>query len=849
MHLIIADMPIVPLFLLKLSVSLGLVWAFYQVVLRRMTFYGLNRWYLLGYTLISFFIPLINIGPMMADRPAGEPVLLQFIPAIGGLAGRVAPVPAIAGGGVSLWTVLLWILAVGAAALLVRFALRWVSLTRLRHRARLIPGLGVKVYQVDGQILPFSFGNSIYINQQLHTEKEWEDIVLHEYVHVRQRHTIDILIAELVCIANWYNPFAWLIRYSIRQNLEFIADQEVLNKGVDRKGYQYHLLKVVGEPQYRLANNFNFSSLRKRIVMMNKMRSARVQLLKLLFLLPLVAVLLVAFRDKGAKLFGSGGTKYVNAAGIAINGPDRRPLEGVVVREQESGLQTTTDAEGYYKLQIPLPGRSVKLHLDYTKPGYDTDTRTYSIPNVMQTIGLLDVAVLRHPDAPHSNLFIAPSMMIITGDPTYEDAKKDLVRVLNENDDLNRYMQLEKEHPEIGLFYMTEDRRKEVVVYMNGTIERYGYPGTPGLDELYKKYGQIDNYMATDHPNGHQVNSGYLARWAAIGEQAQREFHNTNPNARAIIFPGDSRVIGVPVSGKPQVYDMDNDAGKERAEFERLYGKLPSCVPGAGFNSDEMERKAGWPASTAPKDAKDTVPGRGDTLGHPFVEGAVRSLDTASPLYIVDGKKMPAGWGIGAVPSAMIRDVNVIKDKTATAVYGDLGKNGVILVNTKDPGHDWSKGHSTGVGIKTAGTVTLPGTPDRHPLIIIGGREVPYDTLQSINQDSIASIDVLKDFAFLKRPEFVKKYGDKGKDGVLVIHMKNEKKPLCLVDGKELSLDAVKAMDQNEIESINVLKDEAARAIYGEKGKNGVIIVTLKKKSSMIGHRESPDGVLVAASQ
>jgi len=109
-------------------------------------------------------------------------------------------------------------------------------------------------------------------------------------------------VAELMCMLNWYNPFCWLIRWSIRQNLEFIADQQVLGKGVDRKGYQYHLLKVIGEPRYRLANNFNISSLKKRIIMMNKIGSARLHLLKFLFVLPLAGLLLVAFRDKHAGL-------------------------------------------------------------------------------------------------------------------------------------------------------------------------------------------------------------------------------------------------------------------------------------------------------------------------------------------------------------------------------------------------------------------------------------------------------------------------------------------------------------------------------------------------------------------
>jgi hypothetical protein len=112
---------------------------------------------------------------------------------------------------------------------------------------------------------------------------------------------VDVVFAELLCIVNWYNPFVWLMRYSIRQNLEFVADQKVLGSGVDRKGYQYHLLKVVGDPAYRLANNFNFSSLKKRIIMMNKIKSARVHLVKFLFVLPLLGVLLVAFRNRYEK--------------------------------------------------------------------------------------------------------------------------------------------------------------------------------------------------------------------------------------------------------------------------------------------------------------------------------------------------------------------------------------------------------------------------------------------------------------------------------------------------------------------------------------------------------------------
>ncbi len=127
---------------------------------------------------------------------------------------------------------------------------------------------------------------------------ELQEIVRHEFVHVKQKHSIDILWSELLCIVSWYNPFSWLLKRSIRQNLEFIADSKVLEGGMNKKEYQYLLLKVIGNNHFSIAPKFNFSSLKKRIAMMNKMKTARMHIVKFLFILPLVAVLLIAFRKK-----------------------------------------------------------------------------------------------------------------------------------------------------------------------------------------------------------------------------------------------------------------------------------------------------------------------------------------------------------------------------------------------------------------------------------------------------------------------------------------------------------------------------------------------------------------------
>ena len=765
MHLSIDSMPIVPLFLFKLSVSLTVVWCFYQVVLRRLTFYKLNRWYLFGYTLLSFFIPLINIGPMIPEGPAGEPIVIQYIPAIGSIS-QTAVLPVQAHTGMSGWTVLLWVLAAGSVLLLARVIVRWVSLIRLRRKARLIGGNGVKIYQVDGPVIPFSFGNAIYINQDLHTEREWEDIILHEYVHIRQRHTIDILIAELVCVVNWYNPFAWLIRYSIRQNLEFIADQQVLDKGVDRKGYQYHLLKVMGEPRYLLANNFNFSSLKKRIVMMNKMRSARVQLLKLLFLLPLVAVLLAAFRDRYDGMPGrkASGQINLNVAGIIIVLPDRTPIGGVAVRDEVSGVATKTDERGFYRLRIPaMAGSPLDIHLNYYKEGYDSGFTGWSQSVFKETTGILNLGFVIDSTKPRKGTFIAISDLSrhrIPAEPGYEDAIQEMNRVFDENDRLQRYMQLQKDHPDIGLFYVTEDRQKEIVIHTDGTVEKYGYPGTPGLDKLYKKYGEMHGYMATSQPlETPGVNAGYLARWAAIGEQAQRDFHTTSTTVRAIIFPGDSRVIAVPVTGKPRFYDMDNDASNERAEFERLYGKLPACVPKAGFNSDEMERKDGWPprqaaggvGDTVKGSHRDTIPGgRKDSLRAASVGAVKLYLDSARhrrPLFLVDGREVPQDTLNTLYPD---RSLNTAPHGSGDSVI----RLGGVEMSFRDK--------------ETQRPVTLDWGRifDRQPIWVIDGKEEPRFSIRTLNPDRIKAIQVLRDSVAMS------KYGERGENGVVILTLK-----------------------------------------------------------------------------
>lgn len=141
---------------------------------------------------------------------------------------------------------------------------------------------------------PFSFFRWIFVYPDAHTGEELHEILTHERTHARQWHSIDVMIGELACIVCWFNPFAWLMKREIRTNLEYMADEKVLETGHDSRTYQYHLL---GLSHHKAAatiyNSFNVLPLKKRITMMNKRRTRAIGRTKYLMFLPLAALLMI----------------------------------------------------------------------------------------------------------------------------------------------------------------------------------------------------------------------------------------------------------------------------------------------------------------------------------------------------------------------------------------------------------------------------------------------------------------------------------------------------------------------------------------------------------------------------
>lgn len=280
-------------YFLKINVAIALFYAFYRLFFYKDTFFTWRRAALLCFFAISAVYPLLNIQtwiteqePMvaMADLYA-DIVLPEF---------TITPEQA-----TSDWKSLL-LQTVGFAywgmviVLAIRFFIQLAGIIRLAFRCRKAKIGNTNVHLLRQASGPFSFFHWIFIHPTSHTEDELSEILTHEQTHANQWHSIDVLVSEIVCIFCWFNPFAWLMKREIRTNLEYLADNRVLETGHDSKAYQYHLL---GLSHHKAAatiyNSFNVLPLKKRIKMMNKKRTREIGRTKYLMFLPLAALLMI----------------------------------------------------------------------------------------------------------------------------------------------------------------------------------------------------------------------------------------------------------------------------------------------------------------------------------------------------------------------------------------------------------------------------------------------------------------------------------------------------------------------------------------------------------------------------
>ncbi|EJX03610.1 TonB family protein [gut metagenome] len=269
---------------------------FYRLLLSQETFHRFNRFTLLGILGLSALLPWLKVT---WNEPTDlhqqllvweDWMVLNASTAIGEEAGGT--------GTLFPWlSALLGIYLLGLVFFVSRQLIslgRMLQLIRDSRVQRLASGL-VLVTHRRAELSPFSWMHFVVVSEADLAESGRE-ILLHEQAHVRQRHSWDLLLADVCIFLQWYNPAAWLLKQELQTVHEYEADDWVLRQGVDAKNYQLLLIKkAVGTRLYSMANSFNHSSLKKRITMMLKKKSNPWARVKYLYVFPLAAVTVAAF--------------------------------------------------------------------------------------------------------------------------------------------------------------------------------------------------------------------------------------------------------------------------------------------------------------------------------------------------------------------------------------------------------------------------------------------------------------------------------------------------------------------------------------------------------------------------
>jgi len=303
-------------YILYVAVILSACLIFYKLLLQKETFFYLNRFVLLACMMLAFVLPTLHIPQQLSFRKAPSSVEIASNESQIHTNNITRPIeesvhstlaePAQKNQTIRFEQVMQWLIYLywfGVAIFGLNFLMQAGILLYKAYSRPVIKDGRFRIVEVTGDKAPCSFGNNIFINPEKYDWVTYNQVLLHEKIHIEQKHTLDLLFAEIVLIFQWFNPFAWLWRKELESNLEFFTDNRLLqHDAVEKESYQMSLLKVAA-PHFPLSltTNYNQSLLKKRLLMMNAKKSNVHTIWKYFFLLPLMVLFVCLFNEPVAQ--------------------------------------------------------------------------------------------------------------------------------------------------------------------------------------------------------------------------------------------------------------------------------------------------------------------------------------------------------------------------------------------------------------------------------------------------------------------------------------------------------------------------------------------------------------------
>ncbi|MEQ8218857.1 MAG: M56 family metallopeptidase [Arenibacter sp.] len=606
------------IYLIKSSGILGLFWCCFKLFLEKETLFKLHRVFLISGIVMALLFPLWTLVEIVLVDPIPftltESTTMESVP---------VNTPKFD------WRNLVAILyACGVILFLGRLGIQLLSVWRLIKQGTIVNDNGFTFIESKARTSPFSFFNIIVYNPSLHQPDEMEKIIAHEKIHVLQWHSLDILLIHLFCAFQWVNPFAWLYKKSLSQNLEYLADQYVTKNMESSKEYQYLLLKNSSEnSQYSsIINPFFNSSIKKRIVMLNKNRSNTLKAWKFSLVVPFLAYFLVAFN-----------TKTITRLNIPTN---------VQESSIENGVTDTT---------------KVEFTLDKNSTNKDT------------------LAQLKDPKKEES-----PRQAKLSKETTKVEF---IIKKTSTNKDLDKISNTLKNVYSVSQSFADIQRNQQGVIinisssFTVSKTEMSSMTGTNTFNDL-SGIKPFSIYIETDKENK-IISMGHWSKeydhMKGLKTYQKNKKTNNGFETNNIKASSTSNVSG-PIN---PIYIVD---GKEVEVASKATGIDPSNIhsinvlKGTSATTKYGEKaKDGAIEITTKANHNSLIAGENTANNQP---NYIKS--DKEPLFVIDGVIKDEDFDMGSIPPSSIESMNVLKDEAALNKYGKKGeKNGVVEITTK----------------------------------------------------------------------------------------------------------------------------------------------------------------------
>ena len=653
------------IYILKSAVCLSLFYLFYRLLLSKETFHRFNRIALLGILFLSLLIPFIEVTTAhqteLSQTVLTVEQLLMMAEAMDPAEVTVAQPEELS---ISWVQVLLLFYLVG----IIFFACRNLySLSRLLlliksgKRERLEGG--VRLIVLEREVAPFSWMRYIVISRK-DLEEDGREILIHEMAHIQNRHSIDLLVADICIFFQWFNPGIWLLKQELQNIHEYEADETVINEGIDAKDYQLLLIKkAVGTRLYSMANSFNHSKLKKRITMMLKEKSNPWARLKYLYVLPLAAIAVTAFARPEIS------EKADEISAVKVN--DLAAIVEAKVEEITKDVSNITSGDSLKKLVVTgdsilkekgtisiygekgknggvatklLPDEDNHFKITKTqakiKPGMNTSVDKSKLMGThiggISTVDLRDKDVLVIIDGKESSRTVVDAL-----DPSSIES----ISILDGKEATDIYGDKAKN----GAMVIQLHSTAEQILQNKYKIDAISKTRLDALNRGSKNWGVAFHSVSGKKP------LVYIDGKEAVGEEA---LSSVSPE----------RIKSISVMKDKAAVEVYGERGKDGVVLVDL------------LTEEEYQNKQKFPKpakvrteSESPKKSHFYMGGSHDEEWH--VAQAKKK-----PLVIIDGKEALEEDAISKLAPDRIKNFTILKDKSATDIYGERGKNGVLII-------------------------------------------------------------------------------------------------------------------------------------------------------------------------